>query len=100
MPRRPTGSLFRNDAGRLYVRVLVGDRDRERFPLDPKLTAQQAEQRKELVADLAVRLRASRKVTRDAIAALLERAAVRDGRALRDVIEAVEVVCKGGAQAR
>ncbi|WP_437894211.1 hypothetical protein [Sorangium sp. So ce124] len=49
MPRKPTGSLFRNDAGRLYVRVLVGDKDRESFPLDPKLTEGQAEQRKELV---------------------------------------------------
>ncbi|WP_433928293.1 hypothetical protein AB3662_33780 [Sorangium cellulosum] len=88
MPRRPTGSLFRNAAGRLYVRVLVGDNDRESFPLDPKLTEQQAEQRKELVADLAARLRASRNVTRDAIVALLERAAVGEGRALRDVIAA------------
>ncbi|AGP39593.1 hypothetical protein [Sorangium cellulosum] len=43
MPRRPTGSRFRNDAGRLYVRVLVGDKDRESFPLDPKQTAEQAE---------------------------------------------------------
>ncbi|XYH94708.1 hypothetical protein ACMHYB_43845 [Sorangium sp. So ce1128] len=100
MPRRPTGSLFRNAADRLYVRVLVGDNDRESFPLDPKLTEPQAEQRKELVADLAARLRASRNVTRDAIVALLERAAVREGRALRDVIEAVEVVCRGGAQAK
>ncbi|WP_437501049.1 hypothetical protein [Sorangium sp. So ce1099] len=58
MPRRPTGSLFRNAADWLYVRVLVGDNDRESFPLDPKLTEQQAEQRKELVADLAARLRA------------------------------------------
>ncbi|AUX35482.1 uncharacterized protein SOCE836_076750 [Sorangium cellulosum] len=100
MPRRPTGSLFRNAADRLYIRVLVGDNDRESFPLDPKLTEKQAEQRKELVADLAARLRASRNVTRDAIVALLERAAVREGRALRDVIEAVEVVCRGGAQAK
>ncbi|XXT16493.1 tyrosine-type recombinase/integrase [Sorangium sp. So ce429] len=100
MPRRPTGSLFRNAADRLYVRVLIGDNDRESFPLDPRLTEPQAEQRKELVADLAARLRASRNVTRDAIVALLERAAVREGRALRDVIEAIEVVCRGGAQAK
>ncbi|WP_437753060.1 hypothetical protein [Sorangium sp. So ce1389] len=100
MPRRPTGSLFRNAADRLYVRVLVGDSDRESFPLDPKLTEQQAEQRKERVADLAARLRASRNVTRDATVALLERAAVREGWALRDVIEAMEVVCRGGAQAK
>jgi hypothetical protein len=52
-------------------------------------------QGEELVADLAARLRASRNVTRDAIVSLLERAAVREGRALRDVVEAVEVVCKG-----
>ncbi|MGK3960079.1 hypothetical protein WMF38_44550 [Sorangium sp. So ce118] len=96
MPRRPTGSLFRNAADRLYVRVLVGDDDRESFPLDPKLTEQQAEQRKELVADIAARLRASRNVTCDAIVALLERAALREGRALSDVIEAIEVVCRGG----
>ncbi|WP_437619652.1 hypothetical protein [Sorangium sp. So ce1151] len=79
MPRRPTGSLFRNAADRLYVRVLIGDNDRESFPLDPRLTEKQAEQRKELVADLAARLRASRNVTRDAIVALLDRAAVREG---------------------
>ncbi|WP_437501055.1 hypothetical protein [Sorangium sp. So ce1099] len=54
------------------------------FPLDPRLTAEQAEQRKELVADLAARLRASRNVTRDAIVALLGRAEVGEGRALRD----------------
>ncbi|KYF89597.1 hypothetical protein BE17_14580 [Sorangium cellulosum] len=84
MPRRSTGSLFHNAADRLYVRVLVGGNDRESFPLDPKLTEQQAEPRKELVADPAARLRASRNVTRDAIVALLERAAVREGRALRD----------------
>ncbi|WP_437996479.1 hypothetical protein WMF26_36325 [Sorangium sp. So ce185] len=93
MPRRPTGSRFRNDAGRLYVRVLVGDKDRESFPLDPKLTAEQAERHEELVVDVAVRLRASRNVARDAIVALLERAAVGEGRALRDVIAAVDVVC-------
>ncbi|WP_437775961.1 hypothetical protein [Sorangium sp. So ce1097] len=66
MPRRRTGSLFRNAADRLYVRVPVGDNDRESFPIDPRLTEQQAEERKELVADLAARLRASRDVTRDA----------------------------------
>ncbi|WP_437765366.1 tyrosine-type recombinase/integrase [Sorangium sp. So ce281] len=100
MPRKPTGSLFRNDAGRLYVRVFVADNDRERFPLDPKLTEQQAEKRTELAADLAARLRASPNVTRDAIVALLEHAAVHEGRALRDVIAAVDVICKGGAQAK
>ncbi|WP_437965147.1 tyrosine-type recombinase/integrase [Sorangium sp. So ce260] len=99
MPRRPTGSIY-STAGRLYVRVRIGDNDRESFPLDPKLTQEQAEQRKQLVADLAARLRASPNVPRDAIVALLERAAVRENRALRDVIEAVEVVCKGGAQAK
>ncbi|WP_437671252.1 hypothetical protein [Sorangium sp. So ce131] len=98
MPRRPRGTLFRNAADRLYVRVLVGDNDRESFPVDPKLTEEQAEQRKELIADLAARLRTSRNVTRDAIVALLERAAVREGRALRDVIAAVDVICKGGDQ--
>ncbi|AGP39505.1 hypothetical protein BE04_15500 [Sorangium cellulosum] len=94
MARRRTGSLFRNDAGRLYVRVLVGDKDRESFPLDPKLTAEQAERHEALVVDVAVRLRASRNVTRDAIVALLERAAVGEGRALRDVIAAADVVCR------
>jgi hypothetical protein len=79
MPRKPTGSRFRSDAGRLYV-VLVGDNDRESCPLDPKLTEGQAEQRKELVADLAVRLRASGNAARDATVALLERAAVHEGK--------------------
>ncbi|WP_437935161.1 hypothetical protein [Sorangium sp. So ce341] len=83
MPRRSTGSRFRNDAGRRYVRVLVGDKDRESSPLDRKLTAEQAERRKELVVDVAVRLRASRNVARGANVALLERAAVGEGRALR-----------------
>ncbi|XXZ19073.1 hypothetical protein WME92_33015 [Sorangium sp. So ce307] len=49
------------------------------------------------------RLRAARNVARDAIVALVERAALREGRALRDVIEAIEaieVVCRGGAQAK
>ncbi|WP_437808629.1 hypothetical protein [Sorangium sp. So ce1078] len=96
MPLRLTGWLFRNDAGRLYVRALVVDKDRESFRLDPKLTTEQAEQRQELVAELAVRLRASRNVTRDTIVALLERAGVGEGRALRDVIAAVDVVCGGG----
>ncbi|AUX45948.1 uncharacterized protein SOCE26_074500 [Sorangium cellulosum] len=50
--------------------------------------------------DLTARLRASRNITRDAIVALLERAAVHEGRALRDVIAAVDVLCKGGAQAK
>ncbi|AUX45952.1 uncharacterized protein SOCE26_074540 [Sorangium cellulosum] len=31
---------------------------------------------------------------------MLERAAAREGRALRDVIAAVDVICKGGAQAK
>ncbi|WP_437567695.1 hypothetical protein [Sorangium sp. So ce542] len=94
MARRPTGSLFRNDAGRLHVRVLVGDKDRESFPHDRKLTAEQAERHEELVVDVAVRLRASRNVARGAIVAVLERAAVGERSALRDVIEAVDVVCR------
>ncbi|WP_437543303.1 hypothetical protein WME97_32670 [Sorangium sp. So ce367] len=99
-PASPRDRSSATTLGGLYVRVLVGDNDRESFPLDPKLTEEQAEQRKELVADLAVRLRASPNVTRDAIVALLERAAVHEGRALRDVIAAVDVICKGGARAK
>jgi hypothetical protein len=61
----------------------------------PPEDGEKAQERSRLLAELAKRLRVAGHA--DAAPGLIERAGARDGRALEDVVGAVDRICAGGA---
>ena len=98
MPRSATGEL-RRLADRFAARITVGGRKRRAFPLAACLTQEQAEERKNELARMALRLREAGHS--DKIAKLIASgAAARPGRAWQAVVDAVDLICSGGATQR
>ena len=95
MPRQATGSV-RHRGGRWLARVTLGPNDRPSFPLPSCKTEEAARERLAVLVDIATRLRAAGHI--EVARPLLERAAERNGRALADVLEAVERICEGNIE--
>jgi hypothetical protein len=95
MPRSATGEL-RRLAVRYAARITIGGRKRRAFPLAACLTREQADERKNDLARMALRLRDAGHS--DKIAKLIgSGAGARPGRAWQAVVDAVELICSGGA---
>ncbi|WP_438020714.1 tyrosine-type recombinase/integrase [Sorangium sp. So ce315] len=93
MPRKPTGNVY-SSAGKWYARVKIGEKLRPSIALPTCTSEEQAIARKDVLADLASKLRAAPHVAPDIARGLLERAAQRDGKALAAVIEAVDTLVR------
>ncbi|MFW6087882.1 MAG: tyrosine-type recombinase/integrase, partial [Myxococcota bacterium] len=92
MPRKATGSIrFRN--GKWEARVTVGPSKRPSFQLPTCRSEEAAQERANLLAELAQRLRKAGH--EDLAPQFLERAAARDGQGLEDVVAAVGRLCAG-----
>jgi hypothetical protein len=90
MPRKATGSVsLRN--GVWYARITLGPKERPPFALPTCTTAEQAEARCAVLSALAAKLRADNQM--EFAKQLLEKAATHDGRALEDVVTAVDRLC-------
>src|SRR5579884_1315957 len=95
MPRSATGELRRLADG-FAARITIAGRKRCAFPLAACLTKEQAEERKNGLARMATRLREAGHA--DKIAKLVASgAAARPGRPWQAVVDAVELICSGGA---
>src|SRR5262245_26000 len=96
MPRRATGSTFKDRAGRWYARVTLGStaKDRPAFALPNGFTEAQATVRKDVLADLAARLRAGH-VPRGLTEPLLAKLAAAEGARFGDVQRAAERILSG-----
>jgi hypothetical protein len=92
MPRKATGS-FRWRNGVCYSRITLGPKDRPAFALPTCRTDEEARARRDILADLADKLRASGQI--DLAPEFLKRAGEREGKALDDVCKAVERLCAG-----
>lgn len=92
MARQATGSV-RHRGGRWLARVRLGPDDRRTYPLPSCKTEEAARERLAVLVEVLTRLRAAGHV--EVAPPLLERAAERNGRALCDVLEAVERICGG-----
>lgn len=97
MPRKATGNIYFS-AGRWYARVKIGAKERPNFQLPTCTSEEQADARREVLATLAVKLRATDTVTVDVARGLLQRAAEADAKGLEVVSRAVDAVCSGAAQ--
>jgi integrase len=92
MARRPSGTIrFRH--GIYDVRITLGPNERPCFALPTCKTEAEAKARALVLSGIAERLRAAGHA--DLAPRFLERAAARDGKALDDVIEAVDRLCAG-----
>jgi len=80
------------------ARLSLGEAGRVTLRLPTCRTEAEAETRRAVLVDLARRLLAAGQIVLGQ--PLLERAAAREGRALRDVTEAIDVLCRGDYRAR
>lgn len=97
MPRKATGSAFKDRAGRWYVQVTLaaGPKGRPAFALPVAFTEEQADARRVLLADLAARLR-EKKIPRDVAEQLLEKGAAADtDKRLAGVLNFAEEILSG-----
>ncbi|WP_441290258.1 tyrosine-type recombinase/integrase [Sorangium sp. KYC3313] len=104
-PGSPAGDKRANGSGSVRLRgktwtarLSLGEAGRSTFSLPTCRTEQEANARLEVLADLAGRLLAAGQIVLGL--PLLERAAAREGSALRDVRLAIEQLCRGEARAR
>jgi integrase len=92
MPRNATGTIYESN-GKLYAQVTIGKGKRRSFVLPTCTDCDAAEVRAALLAELAGKLR---RVGREDVAQeLLELAAGQDGKALDQVIRAVNLIAAG-----
>lgn len=94
MPRKPTGNPY-EQRGRWYARVRLRPGTPENVPMPACSTTVDARERAALLAELGARLCAAGHV--DLAPGFLERAGARVGKALDDVVRAVDAVCSGKA---
>ena len=92
MPKPATGQLRRTDTG-WSARIRVSKNKRRSFQLSTCASEAEAKARKTLLASLAHRLRLAGH--EEAAPKLLEMAANREGKALQDVVNAVDAMCAG-----
>jgi len=96
MPRYAMGELRRFAAG-FAARITIEGRKRHTFPLAACLTPEQAEERKNHLARMALRLREAGHA--DKIAKLVGTGATaRPGRPWQAVVDAVDLICNGAAK--
>jgi integrase len=98
MPAKATGSVqFKR--GAWYARVTLAPGDRPWIALPTCATREAAEERKDILAPLAAKLRAAG-VASDIARKFLEEASVREGRALARILEAGEALATGEARTK
>ena len=78
MPPRPTGNVYES-RGRWYARVRLRPNVRPNIALPTCGTQEQAEARRDILNELAAKLRAAEQVPLDVARGLVERAAQREG---------------------